>query len=107
MVSRRRPGPAPPLNGPTELCPGPAALPGEQYSPCACPLLSMAPKQSRSEERRVGKECRSRRSPYYYKKVISTPSERPAPSRGRHQAQMSLVMTPRHDWTVTATIAPH
>ena len=26
----------------------------------------------RSEERRVGKECRSRRSPYHYKQKVST-----------------------------------
>src|SRR5260370_38152054 len=37
-------------------------------------LLSLAPNPPRSEERRVGQECRSRWSPYHYKKTdkIST-----------------------------------
>src|SRR5687768_18549340 len=32
--------------------------------------LSLASVQTRSEERRVGKECSSRRPSYYYKKMI-------------------------------------
>src|SRR3712207_9207352 len=41
----------------------------------ACAHLFLLPSNSRSEERRVGKECRSRWSPYHYKK---NPNSRPS-----------------------------
>src|SRR5687768_18514967 len=45
-----------------------AREPAFPYSRATAALVSAPPAASRSEERRVGKECRSRWSPYQYKK---------------------------------------
>src|SRR5476649_928345 len=43
-----------------------------QRQPCRARPRGRKPRSPRSEERRVGKECRSRWSPYHYKKNATT-----------------------------------
>src|SRR5438034_9417406 len=61
-------------------CLAKARLLDRRHKPIVCPILDEAPdplpapadshEESRSEERRVGKECRSRWEPYHIKKKI-------------------------------------
>src|SRR5207245_7371250 len=54
-----------------QTCALPISRPGGGPAPTAGPPPGRAPAPAlrpRSEERRVGKECRSRRSPYHYKR---------------------------------------
>src|SRR5689334_24690982 len=69
-----------PISGDTSAAPDPLlrmlrTRAGEKFRAAKMPWRTaggppalVTPKRSRSEERRVGKECRSRWSPYHYKK---------------------------------------
>src|SRR6476661_6330331 len=62
-----------------------------------CVLMPAASRSSpgwRSEERRVGKECRSRWSPYHYKKKMERPratASGTSPARGQREAERRAI----------------
>src|SRR5215203_381663 len=51
----------------------------------------------RSEERRVGKECRSRGSPYHYKKKRKVEAARMQQTSERRQTGLDCIAFPAHD----------
>ena len=55
----------PPVEDIPETLPNPKRLPPEQNNLCPYPIPQINDIVKRSEERRVGKECRSRWSPYH------------------------------------------